>query len=130
MCRKFAFSMLVLGSMMVVLAACTSGGSPPAEAVERYLVALVDKDEATLSSLSCADWEMTAIMELDSFQAVDTRLEGLTCSLAGTEGEMSLVTCEGRIIATYNNEDQEFDLSLRTYQVVEQSGEYLVCGFR
>ena len=38
--------------------------------------------------------------------------------------------CKGKIVATYNNEDQELDLSVRTYQVVQEGGEWLVCGVR
>jgi hypothetical protein len=33
-------------------------------------------------------------------------------------------------MATYNGEDQALDLSVRTYQVVQQGGEYLVCGYK
>jgi hypothetical protein len=40
------------------------------------------------------------------------------------------VLCNGKIIATYDTEDQELDLSVRTYQVVEEGGEWLVCGVR
>ena len=38
--------------------------------------------------------------------------------------------CNGNIVATYNNEDQQLDLSVRTYQVVQEGGEWLVCGTR
>jgi len=69
-------------------------------------------------------------MELDSIQVVETRLEGLACTQTGTDGDIALVACQGKIIATFENEDQELDLSLRTYQVVQQGGEYLVWGYR
>lgn len=115
--------------LTVTLAACdTAGGAVPA--VENYLNALVAKDEAVLSTLSCAEWEMTALLELDSFQAVEVRMEGLSCEEAGKDGDITLVVCQGKIIATYNEEDQELDLSLRTYEVIEQGGENLVCGYR
>jgi hypothetical protein len=95
------------------------------------LGALVEKDASRLSSLSCADWESTALLELDSLQAVETRLEGLTCSAIAeeTDGTFS-VSCTGKLLATYNGEDQEIDLSSNTYIVIEQGGEYLVCGHR
>jgi len=122
---------LVLALLAVLLVACGgNAASGSVRAVEDYLNALVSKDDALVSSLSCADWEMMALLELDSFQAVDTRLEGLTCSDTGTDGDTFLVRCQGKIIATYNDEDQELDLSLRTYEVVQQGGEYLVCGYR
>lgn len=69
-------------------------------------------------------------MELDSFQAIATRLDGLSCAVTGTDQDTTLVKCQGKILATYNNEDQKFDLSVRTYQVVNQGGEFLVCGYR
>lgn len=69
-------------------------------------------------------------MELDSFQAVKTHLDGLACLTTGADGSTMLVTCNGKIVATYDNEDQELDLSVRTYHVVQEGGEYLVCGYR
>ena len=99
--------------------------------METYLEALVEKDASRLSSLSCADWEPMALLELDSLQAVETRLEGLSCSTTAeeTDGTFS-VDCSGKLLATYNNEDQEIDLSSNTYIVIDQSGEYLICGYR
>ena len=46
------------------------------------------------------------------------------------DGETSLVDCTGSIIASYNDEDQELDLSVRTYQVTQEGGDWLVCGVR
>jgi hypothetical protein len=113
------------------LTACASNNSDaPVKAVEDYLNALVAKDANRLSTLSCGEWESDALLELDSFQAVDTRLEGLACEQTGTDGNTVLVLCNGKIIATYDTEDQELDLSVRTYQVVQEGGEWLVCGVR
>jgi hypothetical protein len=116
---------------LIGLTACGQSSDNPAQAVEAYLGALVEKDASSLSSLSCAEWEPTALLELDSLQAVETRLEGLTCSTSAeeTDGTFS-VDCVGKLLATYNNEDQEIDLSTNTYVVVEQGGEFLVCGYR
>ncbi len=119
----------------LLLAACGSGQSAlssddAARAVEQYITALVEKNADRLSTLSCADWEGDALMELDSFQAVQTRVEGLQCRTTSTEGESFTVTCQGKIIATYGNEDQAIDLSIRAYHVVRQGGVYLVCGYR
>lgn len=128
--RKFlplTFSALVL---VLFLAACGPSLDAPARAVEDYLNALVSKDADRLSSLSCADWEPTAILELDSLQAVETRLEGLTCTAVANDDGTFSVNCTGAILATYNGEDQELDLSVRTYNVVEQGGEFLVCGYK
>jgi hypothetical protein len=102
----------------------------PPKAVEGYLNALVEKDSNRLTALSCKNWEDDALLELDSFQAVTTKLDGMSCQQTGTDGNIVLVLCKGKIIATYNNKNQELDLSTRTYQVVQQGGDWLVCGTR
>jgi hypothetical protein len=114
----------------ILLSGCGKAVNPAAKAVEDYLTALVNKDANTLSALSCATWESNALLELDSLQAVSTRLDNLSCSATGADGTTTQVVCQGKILATYNNEAQQFDLSVRTYQVVKQGGEYLVCGYK
>jgi len=124
----------ILGSLLIfILTACSgsvSDSSTPSKVVEAYLTSLVNKDSSSLSTLSCSDWEASALMELDSLQAVEVRLEGLTCKDAGPSGEFSFVNCHGNIVATYNGEDQNIDLSNRNYRVVNQDGEFLVCGYQ
>lgn len=125
--------LLFLGIVMVVmLASCAGGGSSDEAAgvAAAYLNALVNKDGSQLSTLSCADWEAQAIMELDSFQAVTTRLQDVSCQVTGNEDEKSIVTCNGKIIASYNGEDMEIDLSQRPFILVKQGGEWQVCGYR
>lgn len=114
----------------ILLAACASNDDAPVRVVENYLNALVNKEADKLPALVCGDWEEDALIELDSFQAVTAQLEELSCSQTGTDGDTALVLCTGNIVATYNNEDQKLDLSTRTYQVVQQSGDWLVCGTR
>jgi hypothetical protein len=129
--RTFSLTILVLILATLALTACASNNdSAPAKAVEDYLNALVAKDADRLSTLSCGEWEDDALLELDSFQAVTARLEGVACEQTGTDGNTALVLCNGKIIATYDTEDQELDLSARTYQLVEEGGEWLVCGVR
>jgi hypothetical protein len=125
------FLILCLSIGSLLLSACgSSNENAPAKAVEDYLNALVAKDGDRLTTLSCGDWEDDALLELDSFQAVTARLEGLACEQTGTDGDMALVLCNGNIVATYNDEDQELDLSVRTYQVIQEGGDWLVCGTR
>ena len=128
---RIFFLALVLVFPSLVLAACASNNeNAPVQTVENYLTALVEKDADRLTTLSCGEWEDDALLELDSFQAVTARLEGLACEQTGTDEETALVLCNGNIVATYNNEDQQLDLSVRTYQVVQEGGEWLVCGTR
>ncbi len=124
--NKFIFLIIILS---FVLSACsTSNSNGAVDAVEGYVNALAGNDEATLSSLSCADWETSALTELDSLQAVTATVEALSCQQSGTDGNATLVDCTGKMILSYNGEDQELDLSTRTYKVVEQDGNWLVCG--
>jgi outer membrane lipoprotein-sorting protein len=114
----------------IILAACATKTDAPAQAVQNYLNALVNKEADKLPTLVCGEWEEDALIELDSFQAVTARLENVACSQTGTDGDTALVLCTGNIVATYNDEDQKLDLSTRTYQVIEQGGDWLVCGTR
>jgi hypothetical protein len=119
-------------ALAALSAACSGGGqkSPAAKAVEDYWQAMVAQNAEALSQLSCPDWEPQAIMELDSFQAVEARVEGMTCAESGKEGQDVLVSCQGKIIATYNGEDQELALDARAVLVRQDGGEWLVCGYR
>jgi hypothetical protein len=128
--RKFTPVVLLMCIVTLLFSACGQASDPAAKAVEDYLTALVNKDANALSALSCADWRSNALLELDSLQAVATRLENLGCTASGTDGTTTQVNCLGKILATYNNEDQQLDLSVRTYQVVQQGDEYLVCGYK
>ena len=128
--RRF-FLMILIVVVIPLLSACASGNeNASAKAVEDYLTALVEKDANRLSTLSCGDWEDDALLELDSIQNVTARLEGMSCEQTGTEGSTTLVGCSGKIILTYTDEDQEIDLEPRTFEVVQEAGEWLVCGTR
>jgi hypothetical protein len=129
--RKILWITLFAIIATILLAACSSSNSDaPAQAVENYLNTLVAMDENRLPTLVCGDWEEEALIELDSLRAVTARLENVSCTQTGTDGETVLVNCSGKLIATYNEEDQELDLSAVTYQIVEQDGDWLVCGTR
>jgi len=127
--RKYLLVLLLIIVLALPLSACGSSNAP-VNTVENYLNALVEKDADRLSTLVCGAWEEDALIELDSFQAVTTRLEGLACEQTGTEGSIALVHCSGKIIASYDTEDQEIDLSVRTYEVTQEGGDWLVCGTR
>lgn len=126
--KLILISVIILAG--ILLAACAANTDAPAQAVQNYLNALVNKEADKLPTLVCGDWEEDALIELDSFQAVTARLENVACSQTGADGDTALVLCTGNIVATYNDEDQQLDLSTRTYQVIEQGGDWLVCGTR
>jgi hypothetical protein len=119
-----------------LLSACGSGTPQPTAvpgavmAVQNYLQAVVAKDVNKVSTLSCKTWEQSAIQEVDSLQAVKAALSGLACTQGGADGANTLVKCQGKILITYNTENQELDLSLRTYEVSQSGGDWLVCGYQ
>lgn len=129
MLRRMFFWILLAGLM---LAACSGDGGKSAavQTMEAYMQAFNAKDYDTIAPLTCPDWEPQAFLEIDSFQGVETELEDMVCSSTGTDGDKTLVQCTGKIIASYGNEKQEFDMSLRTYELIEQGGNWLVCGYR
>ncbi len=138
--RRILAIVLLLGVAAGLLAACSGPGSggatqtpskaAAAKAVEDYLQGIVSKDVNKVSTLSCKDWEQQAIQELDSLQAVKAALSGVSCAQSGTDGSTALVKCTGKIVITYDNENQELDLSLRTYRVTPSGGDWLVCGYQ
>ena len=128
--RKILLVTFIVLTANLLLIACASKTDAPAKAVENYLNALVEKDADRLSTLVCGEWEEDALIELDSFQAVTARLEDAACTQTGTDGETALIHCTGKIILSYDNEDQELDLSTRTYQATQEGGDWLVCGVR
>jgi len=122
--------------MVGLLAACGGGTAQPTavpgavKAVQDYLQAVVAKDVNKVSTLSCKDWEQSAIQEVDSLQAVTAKLSGVACTQSGMDAANTLVKCQCKILITYNTEQQELDLSLRTYEVSQSGGDWLVCGYQ
>ena len=112
---KTHFTIIVL-ALLVLLTACTASPqadgtstSAAAQTLETYLKALTEKNEAGVTSAVCPDWETDALLEYDAFASVETSLDGLSCQQTGTDGNAALVTCQGKIKASYANEAQEFD---------------------
>ena len=142
--RMFAL-VLLAGVLMGILSACAGAGAsatatagptqPPAvpgsvKAVQDYLAAVVSKNVDKVSTLSCKDWEQSAVQEVDSLQAVSAELSGLACTQSSADASGALVKCQGQIVITYNTEKQNLDLSLRTYKVTQSGGDWLVCGYQ
>lgn len=128
--RRSLIVFLSLTLALLLLAACSGGQGDAAGTVEAYLQALVAKQSDQLSTLSCADWEASALTELDAFQNVEAQLVDLSCTETGRDETATLVTCTGKITASYNGELQEFPLEGRVYRLVEEGGELRVCGYR
>lgn len=127
---RFWIALLVITAIVLVGCGGSGAGGDVAAAVEDYLQAIVDKDPDTVVNLSCAAWEEDALREVDSFQAVDVTLQDASCEVTGTDGDASLVTCTGAFVTTYDGENQELDLSRQTYRVVNEGGEWRMCGYQ
>lgn len=126
--KRFIYFVVCLFILIGSACGTKTEKSGPVTAAELYQQAFAAKDADKVSIYSCADWEVQALMEMDSFQAVDTKLEGLACAETGNDGDAVLVNCQGKIKTTYGEEQREFDLSPRTWRMVQEGGEWLVCG--
>jgi hypothetical protein len=118
----------------LALAGCGGGaGSEAGPVVEQYFQAIVEGDEDRIATLACADWESSARADVAAFYGVEARLEGVACGPVETgqpAGEDSVVIeCSGAIVATYDDEDSTFELAGKQFEVVQQGGEWLVCGY-
>lgn len=114
--------------ILFLLAACAPAAGPE-KTVEKFIQAINAKDATTLRLQTCKEWESDALLLLDSFQAVTTTLEGLSCQQTNDDPEgRALVTCQGKLIASYNGELQEFDLSAQQYILQSFDGEWRICG--
>jgi hypothetical protein len=121
-------SMLSLSTYL--LFGCSSSQDSAPAAVQAYLQAIIDRDLTAMVNKTCSDWEADARTEFNSFTAVKLTLDNVSCQESGTSGEFTLVNCQGAIIASYGAEDLILELNDRTFQVVNEAGEWRVCGYK
>jgi len=114
---------------VLALSGCTAENSA-ADAIQAYFKALAAKNASELALLSCSEWEAQAKNELESFGAVTVSLETPDCQINGDEGDYTLVSCSGKLIANYGNEILEIDLEDRIYLAANEGGEWRMCGYR
>ena len=122
--------LLLMVIVVVLLVACggTQGAArnsddAAAKAVEAYLTAKVMVDQDGVRKLLCSEKEKDADTEATTFLGVDQpKIEGMKCTSIGD----NKVKCEGKIIAQYGAEINEFPLV--TYRVVQEDSEWKWCG--
>ena len=112
----------------MLIVSCSSQSSP-ASAVEEYLQAIVEKDVVAAANLSCLAWEEGAYAEASSFETVEVRLEAVSCESVADQADFQKVSCEGEIVANYGGEDQDIPLATRDFYVIEEGGEWRMCGY-
>ncbi|MFN2136276.1 MAG: hypothetical protein ACK2UK_10000 [Candidatus Promineifilaceae bacterium] len=117
------FLLLLTAAMLLV--ACSSGASAdPAATVQQYMKAKADGDADTIRQLLCSEMEGVLEREIRTFESVsDVRIEGMACQRVS---DSDVVTCSGKIVASYGTEDTEFPLA--SYRVVDEDGEWKWCG--
>jgi hypothetical protein len=120
----------LLISLIILLASCGNVQNGAVSTIESYIQALGNKDSTQISNLSCADWEASALMEVDSLSGVSAKVENLVCQPAGQDGADTYVSCTGVLALDYNGEAQQIDLSSRTYVARQEGGEWRMCGYR
>ena len=101
----------------------------PAKATEAFYRAIVEQNRDQVSTIACADWEKTALREVDAFMGVKSELQDFGCSVKSVEGDSAIVTCHGKIAASYGAEITDFPLEGREHTVVKEAGEWRICGY-
>lgn len=123
------FHLLIALMFTVLLTACSaSAKDEPGRIVEAYWQALVEKDDARISALSCAAYAQEALTTLESFRAVEVVQKDVSCTSSLVDDTTALVACKGTLVASYGAEDLIIDLSQRGYKAVKEGSEWLMCG--
>src|SRR5688572_15435373 len=115
--------------LIVCLGACTPTQTAASQAVEDYLQVLSDKDEQNLLTRICPGYEFDALIEFDALAQVQTELKDVACQQVDSNADEAKVTCTGSIISNYGSEIFNYDLTGRTYNVVPDGENWLVCGY-
>lgn len=116
---------------LIGLSACTQQQQDtPIAAVQSYVNARVAADEAKLKALTCKDLESQAETEAASFKSMNAKLDGLTCTQSGTDGNFTVISCQGTITTTYNGESTPRSLAGRNFLTVKEDGQWKVCGYQ
>jgi hypothetical protein len=129
---KFMFRyVLLLALLAFMIVTCQKTQvKGAASVVGDYFKALVAKDANQAVNLSCAAWEQQAQLDADTFAINPAKAQNIQCKTAGKDGDATLVTCTGKLVLDYNGETQEINLADRTYRVVQEGGEWRMCGYK
>jgi len=114
--------------LLLILVACTGSSTAPADAIAAFWQAMVAKDAAQLSSLSCAAYEAQALITMESFGAFEPELSDLLCEVIEASSDTASVSCEGTIDVSYGAEILTIDLADHDYIAVREGGDWRMCG--
>jgi len=128
--KPFYFFLLFVVMLIAGCAQDSSDPQAPAKAVEKYIQAQVAKDSDAFATTFCAEYELDALTEFDSFGVVDATVEDMTCEAGDIADGTATVTCTGSIDIVYDGENNRtLDLSRLPYSVVQEDGEWKMCGY-
>ena len=116
-------------TFVLVVAACGSQDSPVA-AVQNYLNARIAADDTKMIAMTCKDQESLAETEAASFKSMNAKLDSVSCSQAGTDGQFTVVGCLGSILTTYNGETTTRSLAGKNFLTIQEDGQWKVCGYQ
>lgn len=120
-----------LVALATLVTACQSGGGgSAAQTVQSYLQARVQSDVDKMIGLSCAAWESQARVEAASFKSMKATLDNVSCKDAGADSNTTLVACTGKIVTSYNGESRDWSVSDRQFKVVQDRGDWRMCGYK
>jgi len=123
--------LFALAALAFFLAGCQGGQSQAgaASAVEKYLQARAASDVDQMTLLSCPAWEAQARIEAASFKSMNAKLDGVSCQVSGSDGDSTLVTCQGKIVTTYQGEARQWNVGDHPFKVTQQDGQWRMCGY-
>lgn len=98
----------------------------PADVVYRYLEARTRSSAADMQALSCSAWDSQAVIQSQSFRAMNAELKEVNCSASSADETRASVTCEGFIQTTYNGQTREWKLG--GFELVREEDEWRICG--
>ena len=52
------------------------------------------------------------------------------CQQNDQAGDFTLVSCQGALVASYGAEDLVLDFSERVYKVIQEGGDWRMCGYK
>lgn len=118
------------GILIAVLVACGGSGGDPAQVAENYLRTRILGDEAKLIALVCKAREGDARTEVLSFGEMKANIESLACQQSGTDGQFTIVACQGKMVTTYAGETRDWDLGARALKMIQEDGAWKMCGYK
>src|SRR5206468_12834353 len=99
--------------LVIFLSGCQAGQAGQtgaASAIQKYLQARAASDVDQMTLLSCPAWEAQARVEAASFKSMNAKLDAVTCQVSGSDSGSTLVTCQGKIVTTYQGEARQWSV--------------------